>query len=770
VGRIRYAFQLNASVRSASGQDTIRIPVERICKIGGTSTLTMNRLASGKFKDVMSMRLVRALEDIGVNKFIVGRRRYAFLSDESVESVGIALHALVVYHFGSMSEGTTTPGMGSDIDTLHCNDDVNVINGWPEWKRGRTNLLMVKHVTCSPQHYRLQIADSDFPRPLTVATDEFCIPDENGTFSLSNTLVEVTFRRIYTKCNLPYRRTGPSHSHSEMYDNVFAYRCRKLPAECESWLTRERYGDWPTPDMLQAARDLGCFLISDGYCYSVHSSVEWRISPSLIERHLMFSMDMIHVQCYVALKLLKKDIIKPYLNESGKLTSFHCKTALFYAREQLPSSMWRDECLFDCIIYCLNLLRCWSIKGHCPHYIMDTVNLFDGKMDREGRQNLNDILTIIMDSHLAPLASIDTDHLGARLLHNVYTVAIWDLTPRRVVHQQITEFLSVISISKKLKLVRTILNAADDCSPDEMCLRLNSWITQLPLQQLNRTCSEQRLSRLDVVNRDFTVRYLCQHLASTAASTCIQHGMPIGTRIWTWYSMSMTTDATSSRLKLVSMFYCKGDLQLAADVLEDVQRRYDDRVQAMCGCGRMNALTTQPKAAFAETLNDETDILGTNKVAFCVRFLRHEAFCAPPVLHFEMIREVGNDIQHRDVGDDIQHREIGDDIQHVTERMWMKWAVVDSRPFLHYLQYLTFRGLGVRQRQLHALLELQHCTRDGVGQNQLFHPETAANLLAHCWEMEHRPALAVCAYRSSLEKCPRNNAANIHIHRLTGEQ
>jgi len=107
-------------------------------------------------------------------------------------------------------------------------------------------------------------------------------------------------------------------------------------------------------------------------------------------------------------------------------------------------------------------------------------------------------------------------------------------------------------------------------------------------------------------------------------------------------------------------------------------------------------------------------------VACCVRFLRQEAFCAPPILHYEMVRAVGDDIQHR----------------HYTERKWMNWAVVDARPFLHYLQYLTFRGLGRRHMQLQARCSLLDSTVDGIDQNQLFHPETAGNLVAHCLEME----------------------------------
>jgi len=711
----------------------------------------MDRFVSGRFYDVMSLRLIAALEDMGVTELIVGRRRHTFLQDESAESLTFKTRGVnfVCYHFGSMTEGTTTPGMGSDIDTLICNDDVNIMSGWPEWERGRENLLMVKHVTCSPQHYRLQEARSDLPLPLTQSCHEFCVTDHDGKIYRSNTFVGQLWRQ--ENADAPYFHAGPSHSFSEMYDFVFAYRCRTLPAECNSWFTRSRHGNWPTPEILQVARELGCFLIPDGHCFSEHNSIEWRLSPSLIERHLMFSMEDIHIQCYVTLKLLKKDTINPYLNGNGKLTSFHCKTALFYAREQLLPEMWTDDHLFDCIIYCLNLLCDWTSRAHCPHYIMDEVNLFDGKLNSEQRDSLHAILTIIIDTHLAPLAVVETDNLGVRLLHNVYTLAIWDMTPRRAVYQGITGFLSVFGNVNQIVNVRLILNDAADLSPDELCLYLHSLITQ-PLHQLHRHRSEQDLFRLDVVNRDSLIRYLQQHLASTSASICLQRGIQIGDMIWSWYSTAMNTDVSSTRLKLASMLYCKGDLQLAADVLEDVERRYDSTVQAICGCGRMHQLLSKPQETFTEAVNEENiDVLSTNKVAFCVRFLPQEAFCIPQILHYEMVRAVGDDIQH----------------MHRTEREWMKWAVVDSRPFLHYLQYLTFRGLGLRHRQLQALHSLGVSIIDGLDHDQLFHPETAVHLAAHCLEMENEPDLALQGYLGSQSEIPRNNAANWHIRRLT---
>jgi len=599
---------------------------------------------------VMSLRLIAALEDLGITELIIGRRRHAFLQDESADTwrEQIGGRHCVCYHFGSMTEGTTTPGMGSDIDTLYCGDSVNIMSGRPDWKRGRTNLLMVKHATCSPQHYRLQEIRPDLPIPVTVLVNEFNVRDADGIIYRNNRAAGTAMRQRAAAINMPYLNAGPSHSTSEMFDIVFAYRCGTLPVECESWFSRPRHGIWPTQEMLQTARELGCFLIPDGHCNSEYSSLEWRVSPSLIERHLMFSMHLIHMHCYVTLKLLKKDIINPYLNGDGKLTSFHCKTALFYAREQLESEIWTADHLFDCILYCLNLIRDWTISGHCPHYIMDKVNLFDGKLNSEQRARLRTVLDIIMDTHLAPLAFVKTDDLGVRLLNNVYTVSIRDMKPRRDMHQEITGFLSVYGNVFNNIRIRQIMERAADNTPNELCLYLHYLINAMPFYQLHRHDSEHALCTLDGMNRDYISRYLQQHLASTAASICLQHGMPIGSRILSWYSAAIDTDVASTRLKLASMLYCKGDLHLAADVLENVERRYDNSVQAICGCGRMNLLNTKPLRSFAELLDDgDSEVLSTNEVAYCVRFLRQEVFCAPPILHFEMVRGVEDDIQHR---------------------------------------------------------------------------------------------------------------------------
>jgi len=140
----------------------------------------------------------------------------------------------------------------------------------------------------------------------------------------------------------------------------------------------------------------------------------------------------------------------------------------------------------------------------------------------------------------------------------------------------------------------------------------------------------------------------------------------------------------------------------------------------------------------------------TKKLAFCVRFLREEEICVPQILWNEMHRAVGDDVDHRDICD----------------REWMNWADLDSRPFMLYLQYLTFRDLGDRHRQQEAFDGLKYIASSGEELDKLYHGETFDNLLGHCYELEGNVQQALHMYRRSQRFKPRNNAANHHIARL----
>ncbi|KAH3740036.1 hypothetical protein DPMN_046731 [Dreissena polymorpha] len=100
------------------------------------------------------------------------------------------------------------------------------------------------------------------------------------------------------------------------------------------------------------------------------------------------------------------------------------------------------------------------------------------------------------------------------------------------------------------------------------------------------------------------------------------------------------------------------------------------------------------------------------------------------------------------------------------EKDWMDCAEVDTRPFLHYLQYLLYGGLGERENQLHALRVLESYICDIGNLINMYHRETALNLLGHCYEMEGDYEEALDYYEISLRVSGTNNAANWHVRRV----
>jgi len=130
----------------------------------------------------LSEVLYQVLEYVGVNPWVVERRRHTFLHREAAEDVDAHQRGdnITTFHFGSQSEGTTTPGLQSDTDMLATLNHINIMFSWADWQQGRLNLLMVREEDTPPQHYLLQLIDEDIPQPVTHTDDSDFVNDSQG--------------------------------------------------------------------------------------------------------------------------------------------------------------------------------------------------------------------------------------------------------------------------------------------------------------------------------------------------------------------------------------------------------------------------------------------------------------------------------------------------------------------------------------------------------------------------------------------------------------
>jgi len=689
----------------------------------------------------LSEVLYQVLECVGVNPWVVDRRRHTFLHKEAAWDVDNHQQGLdtTTFHFGSQSEGTTTPGLQSDTDLLWTLIGFNIMFSWADWQQGRSNLLMVREEDTPPQHYLLQRISSVIPQPVTHIHLPGYVTDSQGRVFYSNMAV---VRLAAAQWGDEHMRHGPSNSPSEDWDFVMAFYCKTLPSEIMSWFIRMQHGYWPSQETLQAARRCGCFLVPVGHHGSVNQDIEWRITPNLIERLLMFSLNMVPMKCLVILKMLKKQEFVKYINcQNCKFTTFHCKTALFTTLHKTQPTVWIKSRLIECIVMCLQTILEFLNQGEFPHFIVEGVDLFDGKLCRECQLSLEQAIQGMIEDDMNVLFHLQSDDLGQRLKarHEVRPY------PGDDVSAGICGMLAKDMFELYLKGLRPTCSRLCNNDAADVITSLNNEITLLEDLAVN-----PRATQYDTNNMKFIVKYLMSVKASVTSSSCIQSGDPLPQDIWQLYGESLNTDVASSKLKLASMHYCRGELRRAESVLNEVEFDLDDSVQPLCGCG-IEPYDNKLSKAFCEyTVQNYSHEQLTKKLAFCVRFLREEKFCAPRLLWCEMYRAVGDDVDHRSV----------------QEHEWMDWAQVDAQPFLLYLQYLTYRGLGVRHRQLEAFHGLEGIVTSAGKLNQLYHWETVCNLFGHCCELEGDIQRALCVYNKSLLLRPRNNAANWHKQRL----
>ncbi|KAH3769933.1 uncharacterized protein LOC127844359 [Dreissena polymorpha] len=364
-----------------------------------------------------SIRMSKALDDSGTGQYTVMERRRTFMCMERIATIQSQVlgENFECFHFGSQSEGTTTPGLQSDIDFLISRNDRNIMTVWEDWEAGMMNLLMLHDDMNPPQQYLLQLLRQFTPEPQTRLLYDWLVRKNTVQLLLSSERFKQGIEYEYKKENEEVTKSGPSVSWIPNWDVVFAMPVRKPLPEIKHWIDRcrGRGRHWPPGQLLDAAQVAPCFLVPAGHPDSDYTREEWRLSPNLIERMLMFSFNMTHLKCYIVLKLIKKSVFAKIVEDSR--TSFHCKTIMFYIIERTHPSLWFEHNLMVLFRFCLHVLKKWLRMGRLPHYIIEGVNLFDGKLSKVKQRRLLVYIDSMIRNNLQDVFYIGLGNIGCRL-------------------------------------------------------------------------------------------------------------------------------------------------------------------------------------------------------------------------------------------------------------------------------------------------------------------------------------------------------------------
>lgn len=261
----------------------------------------------------LSFRLFTALDKIGASEKMRKLRTETATTVETLFNLGGILHRrpYTQYGFGSSVEGTTTPGMNSDIDILACYHDWDVVEDLTNVSSDkdcckRLFLLLIRDESTHPGYFKLQFVKDGIP--LTDKIEPIKeIPRISITFDCHKRIV-LTKRNYFSYVNFDAVHGPADTTYSEdgcpSYDHVQAQRLHTWQTVGTPWLVRKRRHNWPSDEIIKQLKSYEAFLVSVGHPNSHEKDKEWRISFSLQERYLMLHLNPTQFKCYVLLKLI----------------------------------------------------------------------------------------------------------------------------------------------------------------------------------------------------------------------------------------------------------------------------------------------------------------------------------------------------------------------------------------------------------------------------------------------------------------------------------
>ncbi|XP_060578924.1 uncharacterized protein LOC132735907 [Ruditapes philippinarum] len=673
------------------------------------------------------MRLSEVLADIGVDERIVLKRRRAWLLTETIGHVNNKLwneNTYMFYYFGSQSEGTTTMGIKSDTDVLFCLNDLLVIQDWCEWIPGFHNLLMIQDNSVSPGYCLLQFLRPDVPRPVNGESDQNCFRDRTGKVLVKHSILsDKNLDKLKMHGPARVSQGPPGYCHT---DNVTALHCKTWPQQARQWLDQQGDAQWPSAEIKQYCSRTGCFVVPVGCRGGDFRQLEWRISTSLAERCLMLNLNITQIRCYVLMKMVIKSFLDPQFEDV--ISSYMCKTVLFHCIANSHFNIWRENNLLSCLSSCLYHLYNNIINENCPHFIIPENNLMRSKISPVVKPYILEILRNIINSEGVALLRIKCDGLSFRLRLKFY-----NLCPFKTSHR-ISDLLlrntawCILNVHLKSNANLQNISTYEAVHTLTNCISI---IFNLQHEGLVGTACQLLLPMY------------CTTLGSVLASININQHNSVSADALKLISLGLNTDVASSKLKLASILYCAQEIEKADLVLSEIERRYDLHVvEPVCGCYQLE--TKERRQGFFVTCDNHNEDAIQYATASCVRFMPCECHCVPTELRYEMTRSTPEDRIYRTLNDEY----------------WMDNAVVDSLPYLYFLQYKVNSHLGKINEKQSALSKL--LTTIKTEQN-LAHRETALNILGKCMEQEGRVRDALQCYFMSLNLRRRNNAAKIHI-------
>ena len=684
-----------------------------------------------------SLKLSSKLDSAGFSEDVRKMKIDRAIEKEIISTCISEKHS--IYVFGGAAEGSSLDG--SDVDFLDCHEDVEILQRDSDYshKSEKKTYLVVRIANLPPGYVILREAANTNTRTQNEQSSFLSV----NTSNLAENLVR-DFHNVGTNvsiCGINGPAIALKTDRGGKIDAVKAFRCKWWPEEANGWIIRTRKYGWPSAEVIDRIMSFSVFLVP--ICNpsiagnKIKSTADlkhdgkFKISFALQERELMFSLNTTQFKCYVLLKIIRGDINVTLGEEC--LTSYHCKTCLFYMLENTQSDTWRPKNLVACVLGCLDCLLSWTVNGYCPHYFIPEQNLFSDLVKKPWIQD-----------ELSRLLRKIIKHKKVYCLPE-------DLVP---VPTSTLKLVGHFDTIVDARIFATFLSKRCKTKPETFLGQMSRIVKDI---QSTDTITEHSIDQTKRALTKFS-SYLGLFLMSYSIATqAEQHANSLvldELNSTKWRELASQADPYSAILKQATFLYKFKQYKSSLEFLQNIEISSDKILMISCctceGHKLENATFIFPdEKLLCSSL--PADILESENVTPqftpCIYFMPNERNVVPSALSAEMLRPGENP---------------SEDNCFVPP----DWGAVDGEVLLYYLLFLTHKQLGMKMEAETYLIALHY----HVTCCKLYHRRTALNLLGWCLEEVGKTKLAIECFEKSLHIQKDFNAAALHLENIKNKQ
>ncbi|KAK3085608.1 hypothetical protein FSP39_006045 [Pinctada imbricata] len=325
---------------------------------------------------LISKGLYRIVSDVIGPECIVKLRRQRYEVRDLLENCDTAKPTITIIS-GSMSEGFDFKS--SDFDIMYLDKNADVCTNYNRFYMQNlksTSLFLMDNEECSPGFTLLNCLACDRNNE----TIFNCLVRKGDAMYLSSKAIRETFMSFSTT-----ELHGPCQTDSTLdkeADYAYTVRCPTWSEQATCFVLRSLQRGWPSKEVLKDICNDGCLFVpinsKQQTCIDL-TDLEWRMSFSLAEKKIVYSMNHCQFLCYGLTKLFLNEVIKkcPHINDL--LCSYFMKTAVFWEITEHPSDWSIQTFLFKFWNVFRRLIK-WVQAGYCPIFFIPENNMFYGKI------------------------------------------------------------------------------------------------------------------------------------------------------------------------------------------------------------------------------------------------------------------------------------------------------------------------------------------------------------------------------------------------------